>query len=58
MSQELAVCLDGADADYWAYVKLNGGRLRGAVWTARRDVFDLAAKNKANAVERCKAEWK
>jgi len=57
---DLSICLGEADAAYWAYVKLNGGRITkhekdgDTVWRARTAVWDSALREKNAAVETCR----
>jgi hypothetical protein len=55
----LASCFDRAEDARWDYVKLNGKLKRGtaSTWVAPTHIWDTAARNKANAIEACKALW-
>lgn len=56
----LSDCLDDAEEAYWSYIKLNGRKKPGPgeVWTAPMATWDTGAKNKANAIEECKARFR
>lgn len=59
-SAGFARCLDEAEEKRWRYIRLNGRKEPGPgdAWKAPGHTFDTAAKNKANAIEECKALWK
>ena len=61
-ASELSLCLTMADADYWSYIRLNGRRVGGTdlvpKYRASNTTWDTAARDKANAIEECKARWK
>lgn len=58
-AQDFTTCMDLVEDNYWGYVKLNGHKKPGSdIWTATVAVWDTAAKNKANAIEKCKARYR
>lgn len=55
---DLDECLFEAEARYWRYVKLNGRETKPGLYRAKSYVWEQAARDKANAIEECKARVK
>jgi len=55
----LAGCLNAADQSYWEYIKLNGTPVKGkkGVYTAPQYIWEMANKQKKEAIDECYREW-
>ncbi len=59
-ASQIVDCLTSVDAAYDEYIRLNGkkstkpGEVGKDAWTAPAHIFDEAAKNKQNGIERCR----
>lgn len=54
-ARELSECLLQVESDYWSYIKLNGNPVPGkaGTYTARISTWNIADKNKKDAIEEC-----
>lgn len=55
---DLSFCLDKADTEYWAYMKLNGTTAKDGTITAPTTDWDRAEKVKQNAIDNCYKQYK
>lgn len=55
---DLSFCLDKADTDYWAYMKLNGTTKADKTIWAENSIWDRAGKDKQIAIDNCYKQYK
>lgn len=51
-------CVDGADANYWNYMEINGTKKANGNITAEMRFWDTAKEDKQNAINNCYKQYK